>query len=136
MRYLSLILAFAAVSIASPRIQFEQNRGQTDARVRYLARTPQGTVFFTDSSIVFSRAEAAPVTFELQGGKRAAEWQPSEPTGDLISYRVGRHPRHLADNLPEYARLLRHQVYPAIDAAYYGNARQIEYDFLVAPGAD
>jgi hypothetical protein len=27
-------------------------------------------------------------------------------------------------------------VYPGIDLIYYGNQGQLEYDFLVAPGAD
>src|SRR5205814_9174838 len=27
-------------------------------------------------------------------------------------------------------------VYPGIDLVYYGNQRQLEYDFVVAPGAD
>ena len=27
-------------------------------------------------------------------------------------------------------------IYPQIDLAYYGNGRQMEYDFVVAPGAD
>src|SRR5262249_14543859 len=28
------------------------------------------------------------------------------------------------------------QVYPGIDVTYYGNGRQLEYDFNVAPGSD
>lgn len=27
-------------------------------------------------------------------------------------------------------------IYPGIDLVYYGNPRQLEYDFIVAPGAD
>ncbi len=27
-------------------------------------------------------------------------------------------------------------IYPGIDAVFYGNQRQLEYDFVVAPGAD
>src|SRR5207237_5524425 len=31
---------------------------------------------------------------------------------------------------------LYERVYPGIDLVYYGNQRQLEYDFVVAPGAD
>ncbi|MBZ5577188.1 MAG: hypothetical protein LAP40_11570 [Acidobacteriia bacterium] len=121
---------------ASPRIQFEQNRGQTDARVRYLARTPQGLVFFNDSGMVLSRPDATPVTFEWVGADPQAGWEALEGTGETTSYHVGRDPRRWADQVPEYGRLARRGLYPGIDAVYYGAGRQLEYDLFVAPGAD
>ncbi|MBI2829078.1 MAG: SBBP repeat-containing protein, partial [Acidobacteria bacterium] len=35
-----------------------------------------------------------------------------------------------------YARVRYESVYPGVDLVYYGNQRQLEYDFVVAPGAD
>jgi len=55
MRFLLLLLfsAYGSVlAVAAPSIRFEPNRGQTDARVRYLARSAQGIVFFTDNQVV------------------------------------------------------------------------------------
>jgi hypothetical protein len=40
------------------------------------------------------------------------------------------------NNVPTYARVRYHSIYPGIDAVYYGNQRHLEYDFVVAPGAD
>jgi len=34
------------------------------------------------------------------------------------------------------AKVQYQNVYPGIDLVYYGNQRQLEYDFVVAPGAD
>ena len=34
------------------------------------------------------------------------------------------------------ARVQYQDVYPGIDLVYYGNQRQLEYDFVVSPGAD
>ena len=136
---LFLLLLFstsATLLAAGPSIQFEANRGQTDARVRYLARSTQGTVFFTDNQIVFSRGQAAPVSFELWGGNTAVEWEASEPTAGETSYRVGRDPLRWADHVKQYARLVRHNVYQGIDAAWHGMDRRIEYDFMLASGAD
>src|SRR5213078_629571 len=39
-------------------------------------------------------------------------------------------------NGPTYAKVHYRAVYPGIDLVYYGNQRQLEYDFMVAPGAD
>src|SRR5262249_26972042 len=36
-----------------------------------------------------------------------------------------------------FQQVTYHGLYPGVDAVYYGNAnRQLEYDFVVAPGAD
>ncbi len=138
MRPLLLVLlsTYATVLAATPPIQFEQNRGQTDGRVRYLARYPQGTVFFTDREIVFSRGETKPVRFELLDSNREANWELSEPTGEQTFYMVGRDRSRWADDVRHYARLGRRSVYPGIDETWYGKEQRIEYDFLIAPGSD
>lgn len=38
--------------------------------------------------------------------------------------------------VPTYARIRYEGVYPGVDLVYYGNQRRLEYDFVVAPGAD
>ena len=121
---------------ASPRIQFEPNHGQTDPRVHFLARTSQGIVFFTSNALVFSRAAQTPVTFEWRNANPDAPWEPLQSTGQTTSYQVGRDPSRWAQNVPEYEKLARRGLYPGIDAVYYANGRQLEYDLLVAPGAD
>lgn len=138
MRALSLVtlVACSGLLAASPRIQFEPNLGQTDAQVSYLARTPQGLLFFSGASLVLSRPQAEPVTLEWLGANSRGAWEPSEPTGATTSYYVGRDPARWAENVPEYGRLTRRRLYPGIDLVYYGSGRQIEYDLLVGPGAD
>ena len=39
-------------------------------------------------------------------------------------------------DVPNYAKVRYKDVYPGIDLIYYGNQRQLEYEFVVAPGAD
>jgi len=138
MRLLLFLLFSTSASAlaAAPPIRFEQNFGQTDSRVRYLARSPHGVVFFTDRQIVFTGKESSPVTFELMGADDAAQWQASVATGEQTSYRVGRDPQRWADHVNQYARLMRYNVYPGIDAVWHGEGRQIEYDFVLTPGAD
>ena len=94
MRFLFLLLfsTYGSVLAAAPSIQFEPNKGQTDARVRYLARSTQGIVFFTDNQIVFRREDARAVILELKASNAAAEWESFELTDDETSYQVGRDP--------------------------------------------
>jgi hypothetical protein len=134
--FLTLLLAAPALFAGTPRIQFEPNRGQSDSRVQFLARTPHGIVFFAGSGMVLSAPEGTSVKIELAGSNPDADWKPVEPTGGVISYHVGRDPERWADNIPRYGRLSRTGVYPGIDVSYYGTDRQIEYDFLLAPQAD
>src|ERR1022692_3385430 len=39
-------------------------------------------------------------------------------------------------NMPTYAKVKYDGIYKGIDLIYYGNQRQLEYDFVVRPGAD
>src|SRR5262249_11299483 len=61
------------------------------------------------------------------------------PEGELagrINYFVGDDPTHWRSDIPTYSRVKYENVYPGISLVYYGNQRQLEYDFVVAPGAD
>ena len=109
---------------------FEPNRGQTDASVKYLARGPQGAVFFTENALVFQgmRVEFA--------GALPGEWEGREPASETISYYKGRDAARWVRDLPRYGRLVRRHLYPGIDAAWYGAEGRLEYDFLLAPHAD
>jgi Beta-propeller repeat len=52
------------------------------------------------------------------------------------NYLMGNDPKKWQTNLPNYAKVKYAGVYPGIDLIYYGNQGRLEYDFVVAPGAD
>jgi hypothetical protein len=53
------------------------------------------------------------------------------------NYFVGNDPKKWRTNVPTYSKVRYSSVYPGIDLVYYGNqGGQLEYDFVVAPGAD
>jgi hypothetical protein len=52
------------------------------------------------------------------------------------NYFIGNDPKKWRTNVPSYAKVKYEGVYPGIDLVYYGSQRQLEYDFVVAPGAD
>ncbi|HEX8558398.1 MAG TPA: SBBP repeat-containing protein, partial [Pyrinomonadaceae bacterium] len=53
-----------------------------------------------------------------------------------VNHLVGSDPSRWRRDVPTYARVLYTSVYPGVDLVYYGNQRQLEYDFRIAPGAD
>jgi Abnormal spindle-like microcephaly-assoc'd, ASPM-SPD-2-Hydin/Beta-propeller repeat len=52
------------------------------------------------------------------------------------NYLRGRNPAQWRTNIPTYAKVKYESVYPGVDLVYYGNQGQLEYDFVLAPGAD
>jgi hypothetical protein len=53
-----------------------------------------------------------------------------------VNYFIGANPNEWKRDMPTYGAVRYGEVYPGIDLEYYGNHRQLEYDFIVAPGAD
>lgn len=56
--------------------------------------------------------------------------------GGASHYLIGNDPTRWLTDVPHYGRVHYEQVYPGIDLVYYGNQRELEYDFVVQPGAD
>src|SRR5439155_1986222 len=52
------------------------------------------------------------------------------------NYLIGDDPGRWHTGIANYGRVEARGVYPGVDLVYYGNQRQLEYDFTVAPGAD
>jgi Bacterial Ig-like domain (group 3)/Beta-propeller repeat len=52
------------------------------------------------------------------------------------NYFIGNDPAKWRSGVPTYAKVKYEGIYSGIDLVYYGNHRRLEYDFIVAPGAD
>lgn len=59
-----------------------------------------------------------------------------KPLRARANYLLGNDPSQWRTALATYGQLRQREVYPGIDAIYYGRDRQLEYDFEVAPNAD
>jgi len=120
-------------------LAFEPNVGQTDARVRFLARGGGMTTFFTDTEtiMVLSRSrEQAVVRMKLAGAGQPRRLSGLEKLPGISNYFLGNDPAKWRADVPHYARIQYEGVYPGIDLVWYGNQRRLEYDFVVVPGAD
>lgn len=52
------------------------------------------------------------------------------------SYYVGKDPSRWRTGVPSYARVKMERLYDGVDLVLYGDRGELEYDFVVAPGAD
>ena len=73
---------------------------------------------------------------KLLGANPAARVTGGEELPGKANYFIGNNPGKWHTNVPTYARVKYHGVYPGVDLVFYGNQQQLEHDFVVSPGAD
>ena len=76
------------------------------------------------------------VTMEMMGANLAPEVRGEEQLLGKDSYFPTTAPKTWFSNIPTYSRVKYSSVYPGVDAAFYGNANRLEYDFMLQPKAD
>ncbi len=123
-------------------LHFEPNRGQAHKDVRFLSRGPGYSLFLTAAEAVLvlaptpTQADPLSVRISLAGALPAPQVSGRDQRPGKTSYFVGSDPARWRTNLPLYAKVHYRTVYPGIDLVFYGDQRGLEYDFIVAPGAD
>src|SRR5271154_2343849 len=128
-------------------LSFEANRGQTDSSVKFLSHTGAYSLFLTGDEAVFTlngqKAEKSRgshptgmLRMKLRNANVAAKVSGIDQLAGTSSYFIGNDPAKWDSNVPTYGKVKYEGIYSGIDLVYYGNQRQLEYDFIVAPGAD
>jgi uncharacterized repeat protein (TIGR01451 family) len=121
-------------------LSFEANQGQTDGHVRFLSRGSGYSFFLTESGAVLSFAGDAHsesvLRMELAGANSTARIEGLDELPGKSNYFAGSDSSRWHARVPTYSRVKYNDIYPGISLIYYGNQHQLEYDFVVAPGAD
>ncbi len=128
-------------------LSFEPNVGQVDGRVKFLARGRGYGVYLTATEAALTIGKpvgdaATTRSFQsdvlrmtLVGANPAPRVAGRDPLpGKANSFGPAR--ASWRTDVPMYAKVKYEAVYPGVDLVYYGNQRRLEYDFVVAPGAD
>jgi uncharacterized protein (TIGR03437 family) len=120
---------------------FEANTGQADNSVKFLSRgTGYGLYLTTQEAVLALRKggkqSADVVRMRLAGASGTATPAGEEQLPGTANYFIGNDPAKWHSSVPTYAKVRYRGVYPGVDLVYYGNQRQLEYDFIVAPGID
>jgi beta-propeller repeat-containing protein len=82
------------------------------------------------------REPGAVVRMQIVGGNPASPASGLDQLPGKVNYFLGNDPSQWHTNIPTFGRVEYQDVYPGIDLVYYGQGQQLEYDFVVAPGAD
>jgi hypothetical protein len=136
-------------------LSFEANRGQTSSNVQWLARGPEYTLFLTGNDAVLQmnrivagkRGAANPeelkpsisssvVRMSLLGAGTSLQTTGEDLQSGKANYFTGNDPAKWQRDVPMYGKVQMQGVYPGVALAYYGHRGELEYDFVVAPGAD
>ncbi len=144
-------------------LHFEANQGQTSAQVHYLSRGPGFSLYLTQAgATLVLKKQTDRRKFRLEHVNATLEQSQGEQSGPLQSvlrvlpvganaaarvtgeeqlpgrahYFVGKDPARWRTNIPTYSKVHYSDIYPGIDLIFYGAQGQLEYDFVIAPGAD
>jgi hypothetical protein len=136
-RFLILFLPFIAAAAPGPfdDLFFEPNLGQSPSPVKYFARTPGASLAFEAEGVRIESGGAG-VVLRFPGASLPARFEPLDPTLDRSFYFIGSDQSRWTRDVPHYRRLAWRGIYPGVDAVFYGAGGRLEYDLLIAPGAD
>jgi hypothetical protein len=140
---------------------FEINKGQLDQAVKFMSHGAGYDLFLTPTETVLRvhkpRARQVDKTKQLSGPTSAPDENVREGTvlrlkllgasaspqlegqdelPGKVNYFIGNDPAKWQRNVPTYRKAYFKDVYPGIDVVYYGQQRELEYDFVVAAGAN
>ena len=156
----TLDAGLAAVYARVP-LSFEANHGQAEPKVKFLARGRGYTLLLTPTEAVLSLRDPgvrerksrnperaathdagqsvdglALVHMKLAGGNPTPEVLAQDRQPGIANYFIGNDPTRWHTKIPTYAKVWYRNVYPGVDLVYYGKQGELEYDFVVQPGAN
>ncbi|HYU23836.1 MAG TPA: SBBP repeat-containing protein, partial [Thermoanaerobaculia bacterium] len=120
------LLSFATAYAQIP-LSFVENRGQAPSDVLFTA----GSVAVKRSEVVVN--DALHIRF---AGAALPRVRGVEPLPGRASVFLGRDPSRWRTNIATFGAVEYAQLYPGIDLLLHGGDRGLEYDFVVAPGAN
>ena len=143
-------------------LSFEENRGQTDPRVKFLARGGGYSLFLTPTEAVLklrapssakkqTKPGAMPIAFHpesiekpkfsvvrirLEGANPNSTASGVDALPGRSNYFIGKDHAKWRTGIATYGGVRFESVYPGINLVYRGTQGRLEYDFVIAPNAD
>jgi hypothetical protein len=143
-------------------LSFEANEGQSGSGAKFVAHGNGYALFLTGNGAVLAlsgnrksalrgdaggpggktvgvkiaaAAKTGVLRMELVGAELGKAIEGVDRLPGTANYFLGKDPAKWRSNMPTFAKVKYTGIYPGVDLVYYGNQRQLEYDFVVAPGA-
>ena len=133
-------------------MSFEMNQGQTDRTVRFLARGQGYAIFLKPSEALLAlqparqdprvpekagmppRQPYRALKMRIEGANLSAPATGLHRLPGISNYFIGNDPSRWHTHIPTYEKVQFENVRPGVNLVYYGNQRQLEYDFVLSPG--
>ncbi len=115
---------------------FANEKLENESSAKAAATQVSGKQAFGKTRATPAAKEAtAAIRMHLVGGNA----QPQISAGDQLpghsNYFIGNDRSQWHSNVAQFARVSYRDVYPGVNLAFYGKQKQLEFDFIVAPGA-
>jgi hypothetical protein len=136
-------------NFASVPMHFELNQGQADSNVRFMSRNGSHALLLkqNEAQLALPNIASAPhgdpqltkpdvLTMKLAQANDNPQIEGIDELPGRTNYYLGNNPENWRRSVPAYAKVKYQNVYQGVDLIYYGNQRQLEYDFVVEPHAD
>lgn len=140
-------------------MSFEKNVGHLTPQVKFRSRGTGYSLFLTANEAVLALKPSTPsvetspvgrrqapvvestqqpdvIRMKLLGANGSARIDGVDKLGGTANYFIGNRPANWRTGVPLYAKVRYRDVYPGIDLLYHGDGNQLEYDFVIAPGAN
>ncbi len=121
-------------------IVFAENRGQCADGVRFMARLPGLVASVLDDAIVLELGgdgeSCPPLGLWFAGAARGCALEGLEPRAARAHFLLGDEPASWIRDVPTFGRVRMRGLYPGIDLELHGTGGRLEYDLVLAPGAD
>lgn len=167
-RYITLLLLILSTAVKAQfgNIEFIENKGQWDNRVKFRSEVPAGSFFIRSGGFTVlqhnqqeltqlqeiakghqftgsDNKKSSPFilhshayTVDFAGASGNIEMIPDKPLSYYNNYFLGNDPSKWAGNCKIYQGITAKNVYPGIDVRYYTDKGSMKYDIIVKPGAD
>ena len=140
---------------------FTENQGQWDSKVKFRANYGGATMWFAEDGAYYyftrliskqshnietvntdhiGESQDSIETMMIKASFVGANLNPKMSGKGKLGYKCnffrGNDPDKWWTNVSNYQSIVYKNLYKGIDLKYYGNGKQMEYDFIVSPGAD
>lgn len=118
-----------------PRFGFEPNWGQAGDEARFVSQGPGRRVSFCEEGVTMRDASGTVKVRFVDAGRPVLSGEGRLP--GTSNYLLANDTAGFLTSIPTYAQIRMANLYAGIDAVFYSNERgELEYDLVVAPGAD
>lgn len=105
----------------------------------FISRAQGSTLVVATSGVdlwLDSGKRPARLTMRFAGAQPGIQLEATNQLSSRSNYFIGSDAAQWRTGVPNFGKVRYTAVYPGVDCVFYGAGRQLEYDFIIKPGAD